>query len=1007
MQTICSMILLLVMISVSGFSDFKALLELKKGIEKDPSGKVLTSWDAKSLSSDICPLNWYGVSCDSGDVTSIDLNGLGLLGNFSFPVIVSLQKLQNLSISNNQFAGTLSMIGSFKSLKYLDVSSNMFHGSLPSGIENLRSLEFVNLSGNKDLGGVIPSGLGSLEELKYVDLQGNSFSGEVMSLFSQLNSVDFVDISRNNFSGWLDLGLAKSTFVSSIRHLNVSGNALVGQLFAHDGIPFFDSLEVFDASSNHLSGSVPVFTFVVSLKILRLQDNQFSDSLPQGLLQESSTILTELDLSLNQLEGPVGSITSSTLKKLNLSSNRLSGSLPLKVGHCAIIDLSNNNISGDLSMIQSWGDYIEVIRLSSNSLTGALPGQTSQFLRLTSLEAANNSLQGLLPFILGTYPELKRIDLSHNQLKGFLPGNLFVSAKLTDLNLSTNNLSGSLPLQDATTAGNLSLTNIDLSHNSLGGVISEELTRFRNLVSLDLSYNSFEGNIPDGLPDSLKVFIVSANNLSGNLPKSLRRFPDSAFHPGNALLIVPISPETPKDKADITIGKHMKPSMKAALSIGVFVGAALLALVCAVFHFMLKKQHDEEKMDVIGENTSLQKTEPSPSHAIAEKNSVQETEPSSSVTFTSQIKAKQPVSSPLLSQYSVSENSSSLRKDETVSSQVSPVSSSTPSVFKIQNSPDVHPSRQTSVRLDGNLYIFDSSLMLTAEELSRAPAEAIGRSCHGTLYRAVLNSDSVLAVKWLREGTAKGKKEFAREIKKLGNIKHPNLVSLQAYYWGPKEHEKLIISRYIDAPCLAFYLQEAGLINLPPLLLENRLKITLDIASCLSYLHNEEAIPHGNLKSTNVLLKPPELTALLTDYSLHRLITPQATSEQVFNAAALGYCPPEFASSSKPYPSLKSDVYAFGVILLELLTGKVSGDIVCSDPGVVELTEWVAMLVGQNRAVECFDPSIIEPQGSRNASGVLTDVLKVALSCISPAPERPDMKSVCQELFRIVLKRTN
>lgn len=190
------------------------------------------------------------------------------------------------------------------------------------------------------------------------------------------------------------------------------------------------------------------------------------------------------------------------------------------------------------------------------------------------------------------------------------------------------------------------------------------------------------------------------------------------------------------------------------------------------------------------------------------------------------------------------------------------------------------------------------------------------------------------------------------------------------------------------------------MLNLPPLLLENRLKITLDIATCLSYLHNEEAIPHGNLKSTNVLLKPPELTALLTDYSLHRLITPEATSEQVLDAATLGYCPPEFASSSKPYPSLKSDVYAFGVILLELLTGKVSGD--SDDPGVVE---WVVMLAGQNRAAECFDPSIVKTHAS--GSGVLIDVLQIALSCISQAPERPDMKSVCQELFRIVLKGTS
>ncbi|KAG7637603.1 Protein kinase domain [Arabidopsis thaliana x Arabidopsis arenosa] len=1018
MQIICSMIFLLVMMvmKVSGFSDFEALLELKKGFQGDPSRKVLTSWDAKALSSDRCPLNWYGVTCSSGGVTSIDLNGLGLLGSFSFPVIVGLRMLQNLSIANNQFSGTLSNIGSLTSLKYLDVSGNLFHGALPSGIENLRNLEFVNLSGNNNLGGVIPSGFGSLAKLKYLDLQGNSFSGEVMSLFSQLISVEYVDISRNNFSGSLDLGLAKSSFVSSIRHLNVSGNSLVGELFAHDGIPFFDSLEVFDASSNQLSGSVPVFSFVVSLKILRLQDNQLSASLPPGLLQESSTILTDLDLSLNQLEGPIGSITSSTLEKLNLSSNRLSGSLPLKVGHCAIIDLSNNKISGELSRIQNWGDSVEIIRLSSNSLTGTLPGQTSQFLRLTSLKAANNSLQGVLPFILGTYPELKEIDLSHNQLSGVIPSNLFISAKLTELNLSNNNFSGSLPLQDASTVGNLSLTNIGLSHNSLGGVLSEELTRFHNLISLDLSYNNFEGNIPDGLPDSLKMFTVSANNLSGNVPENLRRFPDSAFHPGNALLNVPIS--LPKDKTDITLrkhGYHMKTSVKAALIIGLVVGTALLALVCVMFHFMLRKQHDEEKSDVTGEKSIVPKTEPSSSNVIAAKNSVQENESSSSTTSTPSIKAKLPVSSSRFSQYSDSDNSSPFlkepneelhsesRKDEILSSQVS---SSTPSLPKIQKSPDNPTSRQTSMRLDGNLYIFDSSLKLTAEELSRAPAEAIGRSCHGTLYRAVLNSDSVLAVKWLREGTAKGKKEFAREIKKLGNINHPNLVSLQAYYWGPKEHEKLIISRYMDAPCLAFYLQEAGQLNLPPLLLENRLKITLDIASCLSYLHNGEAIPHGNLKSTNVLLKPPELTAHLTDYSLHRLITPEATSEQVLNAAALGYCPPEFASSSKPYPSLKSDVYAFGVILLELLTGKVSGDIVCSDPGVVELTEWVLLLVGQNRATECFDPSIVGSQGSRNPFGVLTDVLQVALSCISPAPERPDMKLVSQELSRIVLKRT-
>lgn len=135
-------------------------------------------------------------------------------------------------------------------------------------------------------------------------------------------------------------------------------------------------------------------------------------------------------------------------------------------------------------------------------------------------------------------------------------------------------------------------------------------------------------------------------------------------------------------------------------------------------------------------------------------------------------------------------------------------SSDTTSPAKLQ-----HQSENSSAlkvcspdRLAGDLHLFDNSLKFSPEELSSAPAEPVGMSCHGTLYKAVLSSSHVLAVKLLKEGIAKGRKEFAREAKKLGNIRHPNLVSLQGFYWGPKEHEKLIISKYIDAPCLVLYL---------------------------------------------------------------------------------------------------------------------------------------------------------------------------------------------------------
>lgn len=151
-------------------------------------------------------------------------------------------------------------------------------------------------------------------------------------------------------------------------------------------------------------------------------------------------------------------------------------------------------------------------------------------------------------------------------------------------------------------------------------------------------------------------------------------------------------------------------------------------------------------------------------------------------------------------------------QNESLSSSVSVMSSANLSPSKVQDQSKSPKSLRVSSpdKLAGDLHLLDNALKVTAEELSCAPAEAVGRSCHGTLYKATLGSGQVLAVKWLKEGIVKGKKEFAREAKKLGSIRHPNLVSLLGYYWGPKEHERLLISNYTDAPCLALYLLRKG-----------------------------------------------------------------------------------------------------------------------------------------------------------------------------------------------------
>ncbi|KAE8037694.1 hypothetical protein FH972_010261 [Carpinus fangiana] len=967
MQAICLITLLLVVVAC-GQSDFEALLELKKGIVKDPSGQVLVSWDSKSIDSNGCPRNWYGITCTHGRVTSITVNDVGLVGDFRFPAITGLTMLSNLSVSNNLLTGTIYNIGLIQSLQYLDLSRNMFHGLIPSGLVNLKNLVHLNLSSNQ-FEGIVPAGFGKLQKLKNLDLRGNGFSGDIMRLLSQIGSVVHVDLSSNQFSGSLDLGLGSPSFISSIQYLNISRNSLVGEPFAHDGMPYFDSLEVLDSSNNQLVGGVPPsFNFMVSLRILRLGSNQLTGPLPEALLQESSMILSELDLSLNRLKGPVGSITSANLKKLNLSSNKLSGSLPAEIGHCTIIDLSNNMLSGNVSRIQSWGNYVEVIELSSNSLTGSLPNQTSQFLRLTSLKISKNSLVGALPPVLGTYPELQVIDLSLNQLNGVLLPSLFTSTHLASLKLSGNNLSGSIPLQEI---GNTT---------SIGSV--EDLS----LVSLDLSNNSLSGHFPPGI----------------------------TFHPGNSLLVFHYSPSSPKDIPQLTPRDHrsrMTNSIRIALIAGLVGGTAVISLMCILIYY--RTHLEEYSSSSIGNDAKKGVAEGSSSisHRLGPNKNV---DPSlSSFTFDQNIFP----SSQMGSADDAGDTSSvvkmprdrghpeSVTTGEGISSPMALLSPSNPSPSKNQQLPGNPgvPKVSSPEKLAGDLHLFDGPFLFTAEELSDAPAEVIGKSCHGTLYKATLDSGHILAVKWLREGIVKGRNEFAREAKKLGNIKHPNLVSLLGYYWGPKEHEKLIISNYFNAQPLALYLHDMEPRKVPSLSLGERIRVAVEVARCLNYLHNEKAIPHGNLKSTNILLENPDPNVLLTDYSLHRLLTPYGTAEQVLNAGALGYTPPEFASSSKPSPSLKSDVYAFGVILLELLTGKSSGEIISGIPGVVDLTDWVRFWVGENRSGECFDRLILNREGVEHPPRVLDHMLQVALTCILPASERPDMTTVFEDLSSVVL----
>lgn len=561
----------------------------------------------------------------------------------------------------------------------------------------------------------------------------------------------------------------------------------------------------------------------------------------------------------SNFSGSVPIVNSTTLKVLNLSSNVLSGSLPATMGKCTSVDLSGNLFSGELAILRSWDGIVEVIDLSSNKLVGSYPNDASQFQNLVSLKLRNNSLSGSLPSVLGTYQKLSVLDLSQNTLEGSVLPTFFMSPTLTVLNLSGNKFSGTIPFQSTHSTESILLSSqpalriVDLSSNSLtgplppdisnlqkleflilmmnelSGEIPSEISKLQALEYLDLSHNHLTGRIPDMPQNGLKVFNVSYNNLQGAVPKSVEKFPLSCFRPGNDMLVFPDGLPASGNDDYTGVGQSQtshghKAGVRVALIIGC-IGAVLLVIFIALAFYVVRSQElcgrngfrsQITIRDLKGrisrpnlfkspkDNVIPSKTSFSNDHlltAAARSMSAQKellAEASVEYGYTDPKEVAESTS------LGVTETSSAIQAHESSPRSALPTSPhfadsrflEEPVAFEVY-SPD---------RLVGELIFMDSTLVFTAEDLSCAPAEVLGRSSHGTTYKAVLQSGHVLTVKWLRVGLVKHKKEFTKEIKRIGTIRHPNIVSWRAFYWGPKEQERLIISDYVNGDSLALYL---------------------------------------------------------------------------------------------------------------------------------------------------------------------------------------------------------
>ncbi|VFQ64400.1 unnamed protein product [Cuscuta campestris] len=264
----------------------------------------------------------------------------------------------------------------------------------------------------------------------------------------------------------------------------------------------------------------------------------------------------------------------------------------------------------------------------------------------------------------------------------------------------------------------------------------------------------------------------------------------------------------------------------------------------------------------------------------------------------------------------------------------------------------------------------------------------IGEGGYGVVYRGQLINGSEVAVKKLLNNLGQAEKEFRVEVEAIGHVRHKNLVRLLGYCI--EGVHRMLVYEYVNNGNLEQWLH-GGMKQHGTLTWEGRMKVLLGTAKALAYLHEaiEPKVVHRDIKSSNILIDD-DFNAKVSDFGLAKLLDSGESHITTRVMGTFGYVAPEYANSG--LLNEKSDIYSFGVLLLEAVTGRDPVDY-GRPANEVNLVEWLKMMVGSRRAEEVADPNLEAKPGARS----LKRALLVALRCVDPDSEkRPKMSQVVQ-----------
>lgn len=800
------------------------------------------------------------------------------------------------------------------------------------------------------LEGSLPSNFNQLANLQQIALQGNSLSGPLPT-FNGLSHLTTAYLGDQQFS------IIPSDFFKGLTSLNVltlqnnplnasEGWTLPSDLSASAGL---NNLVLTNTS---LSGPIPDFIGnLTSLQELRLAYNKFTGGIPASF--SGLTQLTRFEINNNAppgvLSGPIDVVGSMpSLKTLWLHVNSFSGTIPAGLGSTVSLQecrLNNNKLVGVIPSTFSSSSSLQIFSVRGNYLVGPIPDIPSITNSSNYIYSGNNFCQSEVGVAC---------DPQVTALLSFLQ---YVNYPTSLIDSWDGNSSCSLQGIACDIQGK-NVIAINLPSAKLSGTISPDLANLTSLTKIVLSGNNLTGTIPDSLTklNSLVLIDVRNNNIYGPVP-NFNTSRVTLYVTGNVNINSTLPPPTASPSPPSTSNGGGTPGSSPGISggksssfpvgavVGVVVGAIAVS-ISAIIGFAICKKKRKKFHRVQSPNTVYMR----PPEGGDDGDMVKIT---------------------------VNTNTAN----------------------------GVHDVLNTSGHTD-NIQVLEAGNLVISIQLLRnvtnnfSEENVLGKGGFGIVYKGELDDGTKIAVKRMFASVVsnKGLDEFQAEIAVLTKVRHRHLVALLGYCI--EGNERLLVYEYMPLGTLSQHLFEWRKLELPPLNWEKRLSIALDVGRGIEYLHGlaHKSFIHRDLKPSNILLGD-DYRAKVSDFGLVKLAPDGGKfSVETRLAGTFGYLAPEYAVTGRV--TTKADVFSFGVVLMELLTGRKALDETQPEESM-HLVTWFRRQLGNKGALFESVDSVLEV--NNNTSQSILIVAELAGHCTAREPyNRPDMGHAVNVLSPLV-----